>query len=125
MEAETAGGAATAETGGMAAATPARAEVTVAPRWGPAAAGADRRPGRGARRAYPWERASDGKAIGDGRSPARETKSPGDTGAFEEREKGFEPSTLALARRCSTTELFPHETTPACYQPPPPGVKHE
>ncbi|CUS34645.1 hypothetical protein COMA2_170126 [Candidatus Nitrospira nitrificans] len=24
-----------------------------------------------------------------------------------EREKGFEPSTLALARRCSTTELFP------------------
>ena len=25
-----------------------------------------------------------------------------------EREKGFEPSTLALARRCSTTELFPH-----------------
>jgi hypothetical protein len=26
---------------------------------------------------------------------------------FEEREKGFEPSTLALARRCSTTELFP------------------
>jgi integrase len=26
-----------------------------------------------------------------------------------EREKGFEPSTLALARRCSTTELFPQE----------------
>ena len=26
-----------------------------------------------------------------------------------EREKGFEPSTLALARRCSTTELFPLE----------------
>src|SRR6266702_5902773 len=24
-----------------------------------------------------------------------------------EREKGFEPSTLALARRCSTAELFP------------------
>src|SRR5262249_11066587 len=24
-----------------------------------------------------------------------------------EREKGFEPSTLALARRCSNTELFP------------------
>lgn len=25
-----------------------------------------------------------------------------------ERETGFEPATLALARRCSTTELFPH-----------------
>jgi hypothetical protein len=24
-----------------------------------------------------------------------------------EREKGFEPSTLSLATRCSTTELFP------------------
>ena len=24
-----------------------------------------------------------------------------------ERETGFEPATLALARRCSTTELFP------------------
>ncbi len=24
-----------------------------------------------------------------------------------ERERGFEPPTLALARRCSTTELFP------------------
>src|SRR6516225_8588382 len=52
-------------------------------------------------------------------------KSPGVTGAFEEREKGFEPSTLALARRCSTTELFPHGLTPACYQPRPPGVKHQ
>ena len=31
-----------------------------------------------------------------------------DLGAdFTEREKGFEPSTPALARRCSTTELFP------------------
>jgi hypothetical protein len=28
-------------------------------------------------------------------------------GGKMEREKGFEPSTLALARRCSTTELFP------------------
>ncbi len=28
-------------------------------------------------------------------------------GGEMEREKGFEPSTLALARRCSTTELFP------------------
>ena len=31
-------------------------------------------------------------------------------GSFEknlERETGFEPATLALARRCSTTELFP------------------
>src|SRR5574337_109090 len=27
-----------------------------------------------------------------------------------EREKGFEPSTLALARRCSTTELFPQKS---------------
>jgi hypothetical protein len=26
-----------------------------------------------------------------------------------ERKTGFEPATLALARRCSTTELFPHE----------------
>ncbi len=34
-------------------------------------------------------------------------------GIFEEREKGFEPSTLALARRCSTTELFPHGETPS------------
>ena len=25
-----------------------------------------------------------------------------------ERETGFEPATLALARQCSTTELFPH-----------------
>jgi hypothetical protein len=40
-----------------------------------------------------------------------------------EREKGFEPSTLALARRCSTTELFPRGRQLACYQPPPPGVK--
>src|SRR5512146_397582 len=30
-------------------------------------------------------------------------------GEILEREKGFEPSTLALARRCSTTELFPLE----------------
>src|SRR5262249_48673826 len=35
-------------------------------------------------------------------------KAPGLPGLFEEREKGFEPSTLALARRCSTAELFPH-----------------
>lgn len=28
-------------------------------------------------------------------------------GKILEREKGFEPSTLALARRCSTTELLP------------------
>ena len=28
-----------------------------------------------------------------------------------ERETGFEPATLALARRCSTTELFPHPST--------------
>jgi hypothetical protein len=27
-----------------------------------------------------------------------------------EREMGFEPTTLALARRCSTTELFPLNT---------------
>ena len=26
-----------------------------------------------------------------------------------ERETGFEPATLALARRCSTAELFPQE----------------
>ncbi len=40
-----------------------------------------------------------------GRQP--ETKKPRRYRGFEEREKGFEPSTLALARRCSTTELFP------------------
>ncbi len=28
-----------------------------------------------------------------------------------ERETGFEPATLALARRCSTTELFPLATS--------------
>ena len=28
-----------------------------------------------------------------------------------EREKGFEPSTLALGRRCSTTELFPQNSS--------------
>ena len=33
--------------------------------------------------------------------------SPATSGSYMEREKGFEPSTLALARRCSTTELFP------------------
>jgi hypothetical protein len=29
------------------------------------------------------------------------------TAEYLERETGFEPATLALARRCSTTELFP------------------
>ena len=29
------------------------------------------------------------------------------TAKYLERETGFEPATLALARRCSTTELFP------------------
>jgi len=37
--------------------------------------------------------------------------SPRLTGAKLEREKGFEPSTLALARRCSTTELFPRNSS--------------
>lgn len=32
----------------------------------------------------------------------------GSSVARVERETGFEPATLALARRCSTTELFPH-----------------
>ena len=31
-------------------------------------------------------------------------------GGYMEREKGFEPSTLALARRCSTAELFPQKS---------------
>ena len=35
------------------------------------------------------------------------TKKPRTFRGLTEREKGFEPSTLALARRCSTTELFP------------------
>ena len=30
-----------------------------------------------------------------------------------ERETGFEPATLALARRCSTTELFPLDHSPS------------
>ena len=29
-----------------------------------------------------------------------------------ERKTGFEPATLALARRCSTTELFPQNLVP-------------
>ena len=29
-------------------------------------------------------------------------------GSHLERETGLEPATLALARRCSTTELLPH-----------------
>jgi hypothetical protein len=33
---------------------------------------------------------------------------PGDQGSCLERETGLEPATLALARRCSTTELLPH-----------------
>ncbi len=36
-------------------------------------------------------------------------KPPGEPGGKLEREKGFEPSTLALARRCSTAELFPQK----------------
>ncbi len=35
--------------------------------------------------------------------------SPGTSGPYMERENGFEPSTLALARRCSTAELFPQK----------------
>src|SRR5678815_2792953 len=62
-------------------------------------------------------------ALSQVQAKRRKTKSPVASGAFEEREKGFERSTLALARRCSTTELFPHGPTLACYQPPPPGVK--
>lgn len=44
--------------------------------------------------------------------PLRNEKPPTfleNVGGKMEREKGFEPSTLALARRCSTTELFPQE----------------
>jgi hypothetical protein len=46
---------------------------------------------------------------GDGRNRTRKKRNK--FGLFEEREKGFEPSTLALARRCSTAELFPHGVT--------------
>src|SRR5271165_4041470 len=49
-------------------------------------------------------RAVQGTAGRDGEREANEFSN------YEEREKGFEPSTLALARRCSTTELFPHGT---------------
>jgi integrase len=49
----------------------------------------------------------DGNVDGDaGRNERRKKRN--NYGVFEEREKGFEPSTLALARRCSTAELFPH-----------------
>ena len=39
--------------------------------------------------------------------PGRVCKSIGCVVGKLERERGFEPPTLALARRCSTTELFP------------------
>src|ERR1700761_5597355 len=32
-------------------------------------------------------------------------------GSYLERETGLEPATLALARRCSTTELLPHTSS--------------
>ena len=35
-----------------------------------------------------------------------------------ERETGFEPATLALARRCSTTELFPRPSEEAGFYRP-------
>ena len=49
-------------------------------------------------------------------TPASATTSP----AALERETGFEPATPALARRCSSTELFPHEAGSLymrCFQP--------
>ena len=43
-----------------------------------------------------------------------------------ERETGFEPATLALARRCSTTELFPRPSEEAgFYRPDVKTVKPE
>ena len=39
---------------------------------------------------------------------AREKAAGGSEGSHLERETGLEPATLALARRCSTTELLPH-----------------
>ncbi len=45
--------------------------------------------------------------VDGGRGKNGRRKKCNNYGVFEEREKGFEPSTLALARRCSTTELFP------------------
>jgi hypothetical protein len=44
----------------------------------------------------------------DGAPIARKNKKPPGLPGVMEREKGFEPSTPALARRCSTAELFPH-----------------
>src|SRR5262249_50821090 len=41
-----------------------------------------------------------------------------------EREKGFEPSTLALARRCSTTELFPQDVASLLPTASPGGQAH-
>jgi integrase len=51
-------------------------------------------------------------AAGQGTVKGHE-KAPGNqkvTGGKLERENGFEPSTLALARRCSTAELFPQRS---------------
>ena len=48
----------------------------------------------------------------DGQRGREYMKKPRGFRGFEEREKGFEPSTLALARRCSTTELFPQDVSP-------------
>jgi hypothetical protein len=62
-------------------------------------------------------------------SPNGGTKKPSshaDLRAFsDEREKGFEPSTLALARRCSTAELFPRDCgeARALYRLPEDSVK--
>src|SRR4051794_25169670 len=43
-----------------------------------------------------------------GHMEAWKIRNPGAYPRVGKREKGFEPSTLALARRCSTAELFPH-----------------
>src|ERR1700722_12402009 len=45
---------------------------------------------------------------GRNRGPAIAARSHRRQGSYLERETGLEPATLALARRCSTTELLPH-----------------
>jgi hypothetical protein len=50
----------------------------------------------------------------------------GDAALKLERETGFEPATLALARRCSTAELFPRMSEKIIFLPLPRAlVKHE
>ena len=50
--------------------------------------------------------------------------SGGSEGSHLERETGLEPATLALARRCSTTELLPHTSSGSISGGSPPGQRN-